>query len=107
MIIVCAIFGIIIEVIIVLQGNQKAHHKIERRLTSISHTINYAIAITGNSAELSRMVASIGSEHDIDYVFVTVGESKKIIASTQSFWLGKSIFDLTESFNKDNLIEPI
>jgi PAS domain S-box-containing protein len=72
-----------------------ALEKLERqRADQLVHAINYAIEMVDKPESLQRLINALGAKEDVNLILVIAGNPQRIIAATDSNWLGKAASEL-------------
>ncbi len=68
--------------------------RVRQRGELVANLVNYAAESVARPGELQRIVAAIGADEEVDLIVVVAGHPARVLASTRSVWLGKTLAEL-------------
>lgn len=70
--------------------------EIEARATIVAHGLVNVVQVTGDLADLRRIVNSFGGEHGVKAIAVVTERDRMVIASSSVLWTGRPLSELSD-----------
>jgi PAS domain S-box-containing protein len=90
-----------------LKFRKQLEVKLLERAELVANAVNYIAESISRPGELQRIVTALGADQDILDIVVVGGRPARVLASTRSLWVGKSVSELPRAEFGDDLDRAI
>jgi PAS domain S-box-containing protein len=90
-----------------LRSQRQFTRELEQRGELVAHFVNYAAEIVSRPGELQRIVTALGADTDILEIVVAGDDPARVLATTETNWLGRPLAELPAEEVADDLVKAI